>query len=178
MRRGNALLRPDGERTGRRAAWLLLLLLTVAPAGASHSDQRFFEAFIEDGIAEVDAANLALQKSSNVMVKEFAAMMIKDHTSANDRLKVLAASKRTRSPSTAGADERAVQAKLALLSGRIFDRFYIRAQIYAHEQMLDRVNEEATSGKEAKAKAFAQEILPMIQAHLKMIRVLAASEGV
>jgi putative membrane protein len=158
--------------------WLFLLFLMVPPAGAAQIDRAFYEAFVQGGIAEVDAANLALHKSSNVMVKEFAAMMIKDHTSANERLKALATSKGASLPSSASAADQAVQAKLTSLGGRIFDQFYIRSQIYAHEQLLDLVSTEAASGKDARAKTFAGEILPTIQSHLKLIRVLAASEGV
>lgn len=159
-------------------SWLLVLFLAVPPAGASHPDQAFYGAFMRSGLAEIDAANLVLQKSSNAMVKDFAAMMIKDHTSANERVKALAASKRTPLPSSASAAGRAVQARLASLSARIFDQFYIRSQIDAHEQLLELVATEATSGKDAPAKAFAAEILPTVQSHLKLIRVLAASEGV
>jgi putative membrane protein len=166
------------QRAAHMRPWLLLLLLTVPSAGVARTDRAFYEAFIQGGIAEIDAANLALQKSSNAMVKEFAAMMIKDHTSANERVKALAASQRTTLPSSASAADRAVQAKLTSLSPRIFDQFYIRSQIYAHEQLLDLVSTEVTSGKDAKAKAFAGDILPTVQSHLKLIRVLAASEGV
>ncbi len=166
------------ERITHVAPWLLLLLLSIPVAAWSYPDEAFYERLTERGIAEIDAANLALQKSSNAMVKEFAALMVKDHTWANDKLKALAGSKRSRLPSSASEADRTVQAKLALLSGRIFDQFYIRGQIYAHEQLLDLVDTEVTSGKDAKAKALARELLPTIQAHLKMIRVLAASEGV
>jgi len=166
------------QRMAHIRPWLLLLLLMAPPVNASHSDRAFYEAFIQGGIAEIDAANLVLQKSSNAMVKEFAAMMIKDHTSANERVKTLAASKRIRLPSSASAADQAVQVKLASLSARIFDLFYIRSQIHAHEQLLDLVSAEAASGKDTKAKAFAAEILPTVQSHLKLIRVLAASEGV
>lgn len=154
--------------------WVLLLLLMIAPVGASRPDRAFYEAFVQSGIAEIDAANLALQKSSNAMVKDFAAMMIKDHTSANARVKALA----PRLPGSASAADRAVQAKLTSLGAPIFDQFYIRSQIDAHEQLLDLVSTEAASGKDPKAKAFAEEILPTVQSHLKLIRVLAASEGV
>ena len=173
-----ALFGPGENRTAQLRPLLLLMLLTAPALAGSFPDEAFYKALAESGIAEVDAANLALQKSSNVMVKEFAAMMVKDHTLANDRLKTLAASKRSRLPGSASVAEQAVQAKLALLNGRIFDQFYIRGQIYAHEEALDLVNNEIKSGKDSKAKAFAREILPTVQAHLKMIRVLAASEGV
>src|SRR6185437_15770971 len=148
--------------------WLLLLFLVIPPAGASSRDRAFYEAFIQGGIAEIDAAHLALQKSSNPMVKEFAEMMLKDHASANERMKALAAAKKTSVPSSASAADRAVQAKLASLSARIFEQFYIRSQIDAHEQLLELVSTEAASGKDAQAKAFAGEILPTVQSHLKL----------
>jgi len=166
------------QRTAHLGAWAFLLFLMIPPAGASQPDRAFYEAFIQGGIAEIDAANLVLQRSSNVMVKEFAVMMIKDHTSANERVKALAASRRIPLPSSASAADRAVQAKLTSLGARIFDQFYIRSQIDAHEKLLDLASTEATSGKDAQAKAFAAEILPMVQSHLKLIRVLLASEGV
>lgn len=167
------------RRTAHIRPWLLLLLVVIPPVGAApHADRAFYDAFMQGGIAEIDAANLALQKSSNAMVKDFAAMMIRDHTSANQRVKALAASERTPLPSSASAADQVVQAKLTSLGARIFDQFYIRSQIDAHEQLLDLVSAEATSGKDAQAKAFAAEILPTVESHLKLIRVLAASEGV
>lgn len=156
--------------------WLLLLL--TVPAAWAYPDEPFYQALAENGIAEVDAAHLALQKSSNAMVKDFATMMVTDHTLVNDRLKALAGSRRFRLPSSANATAQTVQSKLALLSGRTFDRFYIRDQICVHEEMLDLINKEISSGKDARAQAFAQEILATVQTHLKLIRVLAASEGV
>src|SRR5215469_6884782 len=92
------------KRTAHVGPWLLFLLLMIPPAGAARPDRAFYEAFVQGGIAEIDAANLALQKSSNSMVKDFAAMMIKDHTSANERVKAFAG----RLPSSASAADRAV----------------------------------------------------------------------
>jgi putative membrane protein len=163
---------------GRVRTLLLFITLTLPAVAWSYPDESFYKALMESGISELGTANLALQKSSNDKVKEFAALMVKDHTALNDGLKTLAASRRARLPSSASATQRAIEAKLALLSSRGFDQFYIRAQIDAHQDLLDLVNSEMTSGKDPKAKAFAGEILSTVQAHLKMIRVLAAGEGV
>jgi len=175
MRRSDPLLE---HRTAHIRPWLLLLFLVIPPVSAASRDRAFYQSFLQGGIAEIDVANLALQKSSNAMVKEFAAMMIKDHSAANERVKALAAATKTPLPSSANVAERAIEAKLTSLGARTFDQFYIRSQINAHEQLLDLVSTEASSGKDAHAQAFAQEILPTVQSHLKLIRVLAASEGV
>jgi len=157
---------------------LLLIVLTAPTVAWSYADESFYKVLAQDGIAEIDAANLALERTSNDDVKEFAAMMVRDHTAANTRLNALAASKKSRLPNSASVAQRAIQAKLAVLSGGTFDQFYIRCQIDAHEEMLDLINNEIASGKDAKAQAFAREILPTVQQHLKMSRVLAAGEGI
>jgi putative membrane protein len=159
-------------------ASLLWIVLTVPGAAWSYPDESFYQGFMERGIAEVDVAHLALDKSSNAQVKEFASMMITDHTVANNALKALATSRHARLPSSASAAQQTIQAKLTLVSGRLFDQLYIRDQIYAHQALLDLVNDEITSGKDAKAKTFAREMLPTLETHLKLIRVLAAGEGV
>ena len=157
---------------------IALAVLAVPALAWSYPDESFYRAFAEGGSAAIDAANLALQKSSDPKVKEFAALMLKDHAAANDTLKALVVSKRRRLPSSASAAQQAIQAKLTVLSGSVFDRFYILAQIHAHEDLLELVNNEIASGRDAQGQAFAREILPTVQAHLKMIRVLAAGEGV
>lgn len=174
----NGLTCTHRRREPRVRALPILLALTIPTAAWSYPDEAFCEAFAEGGIAEIDAAHLVLAKSSNDAVKEFAAMMVKDHTAANDTLRELAGSRRSRLPGAANAAQQAVQARLAQLTGRLFDRFYILDQIHAHEDLLDLVNSEIASGKDAQAKAFATQALPTVQAHLKMIRVLAAGEGV
>jgi putative membrane protein len=157
-----------------RALLLLWIALAVPAVAWSYPDESFYKAFVESGIAEIDAAKLALQKSSNDKLKEFAALMVKDHTAANDMLKQM----RSGLPGSASAAQQAIQQKLGMLSGSVFDQFYILAQIHAYEDLLELVNDEIASGRDAKAKAFASEILPTVQTHLKMIRVLAAGEGV
>jgi putative membrane protein len=159
-------------------AYPLFIALTVVAVAWSDNGESFYQTLAEGDIAEIDAANLALEKSSNAKVREFAAMMVKDHTATNERLKAILASKGSKLPSSASATQRAIQTRLAILSGRVFDQFYIRDQIFAHEGMLDLVNSEISSGKDAKAVAFARDILPTVQMHLKMIRALAAGEGV
>src|ERR1700675_2397646 len=61
------------------------------PNGASQmADKAFVRNALEGGMAEVQLGQLALQKSSNDDVKQFAQKMIDDHTKLGDEMKQVA----------------------------------------------------------------------------------------
>jgi putative membrane protein len=167
----------------RRLLALLALASPVAvwaplTAMASSPDASFYKHAAHGGIAEVEAGNLAQQKSTNPKVKDFGAMMVKDHTAANNKLKALADSKGVSLPGNSSVGQMAIKAKLEVLSGETFDKSYVKRQIKAHEDTVDLFQKEIAWGKDADAKAFAKESLPTIRSHLKAIRATAASVGV
>jgi putative membrane protein len=154
--------------------------LTWAPlvAAAGSPDASFYKHAAEGGIAEVEAGNLAQQKSSSQQVKDFGAMMVKDHSAANDKLKALAASKNISLPTSSSVGQMATKAKLEVLSGETFDKSYIKGQIKAHQDTAALFRKEIASGQDPDAKAFAKETLPAVRSHLKAINAIASSAGV
>ncbi len=145
--------------------------------GASDPDAAFYKKAAESGIFEVDAGNQAQQKASNQQVKDFGAMMVKDHTAANDQLKSLAASKNISLPTTASVSQMAQKGKLDVLAGDTYDESYIKGQISAHHEAIALFKKEAASGQDADAKAFAQSTLPTLQKHLKAAKDIAMQNG-
>lgn len=162
-----------------RTAVLLIAAIPVVAWGAgTQPDEDFFKHAAESGIAEVEAGKLAESKGSSQAVKDFGAMMVEDHTQANDKLKSIASAENVELPSTSSARHMATKAKLEVLTGKTFDQSYIKGQIAAHQQTAALLKKEIASGQDAKAKAFAQETLPTVQAHLKKIRQIATEAGV
>jgi putative membrane protein len=160
---------------------LLLILACAMPLlayAADTPDKSFYDKAAEGGIAEVNDATLAAQSATDPKLKDFAAMMIKDHSAANNKLAALAATKNLTLPTRASVMEMASHAKLKVLSGDSFDKSYIKGQIAAHRDTLKLLREELASGEDADAKAFAKSILPTVQGHLKAIRILASADGV
>ena len=157
----------------------LVLPLIAAPVAfaASDPDATFYKKAAEGGIFEVDAGNQAQQKSNNQQVKDFGAMLVSDHTKANDELKSLAASKDVSLPTTASVSQMAEKAKLDLLSGDTYDKSFILGQIKAHEQTIALFRKEAATGRDAEARSFAKETLPVLRKHLRTAREIAAKEG-
>jgi putative membrane protein len=157
---------------------LAILACPLAAFGATNPDSAFFKHAAEGGIAEVDAGNLAQQKGNAQNVKDFGAMMVKDHSAANEKLQSIAAAKGITLPTSASVGQMAAKAKLDLLSGTTFDTSYVKGQVRAHEQTIGLFRKEITSGQDADAKAFAKETLPTVRSHLKAIKAIAAQAGV
>jgi predicted outer membrane protein len=91
------------------------------PTGAlSRSDRDFVTKAAQDVMAEVALGELAARQASN-QVKQFAQRMIEDHTKANNELKELASKEGITFPSDISAKQKALQDRLAKLSGAEFD---------------------------------------------------------
>ena len=160
---------------------MIAALMLAAPftvLAASNPDASFYKNAAEGGIFEVEAGKLAQDKGSSQKVKDFAAMMVTDHSAANDKLKTLAASKDVSLPSSSSVSQMATKGKLDVLSGDTFDKSYIKSQLKAHRQTIALFKKESTTGKDADAKAFASATLPTLHAHLKAVTALATDAGV
>jgi putative membrane protein len=157
---------------------LLILGSPLVAFGATNPDASFFKHAAEGGLAEVDAGNLAQQKASAQNVKDFGAMMAKDHSAANEKLQSIATAKGITLPTSPSVGQMAAKAKLDVLSGTTFDASYIKGQVRAHEQTVGLFRKEITSGQDADAKAFAKETLPTVRSHLKAIKAIAAQAGI
>jgi putative membrane protein len=157
---------------------LALTIPLAAFAADSNPDATFYKHAAEGGIAEVEMGNLAMQKSTNQSVKDFGAMMVKDHSAANEKLKAVAASKKMPLPTSASIGQMATRTKLEVLSGDTFDKSYIKDMIEDHKEDIAEFKKEAASGQDPDAKAFAATTLPTLQAHLKKIQSIASDAGV
>ncbi len=162
--------------------FVILATLTVAAplaiAAESSSDTSFYRTLAEGGMAEVDLGKLATQKSTNPKVKNFAQMMVKDHSAANEKLESLASAQHVALPKTLDAAHDAEKTKLEGLTGQNFDKAYIQSQVKDHEKTLNLLEKEISSGQDPQAKALAQQVLPTIREHMDAVRTLASEEGV
>ena len=156
----------------------LLGCLPLAALAADNADDSFYKKAAQAGMAEVEAGQMAQEKATNPAVKEFAAMMVKDHTEANSKLKKIAMAKNVDLPKGPGIMNAAKEKKADMKSGASFDKDYIQQQIKAHEDTVALLQKEIDSGKDAEAQAFAKETLPKVKAHLAKINQIAASAGV
>jgi putative membrane protein len=156
----------------------LLFALPLAALAADNPDESFFKNAAEAGMAEVEAGHMAQSKGSSQAVKDFAAMMVKDHSAANAKLKAIAVTKGVKLPNEPGMMQKTMMKKTDMKSGESFDKDYIQGQIKAHEDTVELLQKEIDHGKDPEAKGFATETLPKVKAHLEKINAIAASAGV
>lgn len=123
----------------------------------------------QGGLAEVEMSRVAATKATNAEVKQFAQMMIADHTKANAELKTLAAKKNVALPTEVTSSQRSAIDDLSKLSGAEFDRRYVEAMVDAHETDVD-LFEDNTDNSDADVKAFATKTLPTLKKHLETIK--------
>lgn len=157
---------------------LLMVGLPFTSFAASNPDESFFKDAAQAGMAEVAAGRTAQEKGSSQAVKDFGAMMVKDHTAANAKLKKVAANKGVNLPDSPSIMQKAMNKKTDLHSGDSFDKDYIQGQIKAHKDTIELLQKEIESGKDPDGKAFATETLPKVKAHLDKITQIAAEAGV
>jgi len=149
---------------------------TVTGAIAVNSaDAKFATTAAVGGMAEVALGKLALTKTSNAAIKDFASMMVADHSKANAALAAIAKIKNITLP--AGPDSAHLKKadELSKLNGADFDKAYVDAMIDGHKKTLDLMNNEAKNGSDTTLKAFAAKVVPTVQKHLDAINKIHAS---
>jgi putative membrane protein len=159
-------------------ACLIMVAPVIAVGAQKTPDQAFFKHAAEGGIAEVEAGTLAQSKGNSQAVKDFGAMMVKDHSAANEKLKGIASAENVDLPTKPSVSQMASKTKLEVLSGDTFDKAYIKGQIAAHQHTAALFKKEIASGTDSQAKAFATETLPTVQSHLQKIRQIASEAGI
>nr|WP_298142327.1 DUF4142 domain-containing protein [uncultured Pseudomonas sp.] len=155
----------------------LILSVTSALTQAAQSSEEFVEDASAKGLAEIEAAKMALKKSTSQDVKDFAQLMIDDHGAANQKLKQLARQKGLEMSDDASLMAKAKTMILKLREGESFDEAYANNQVQAHEDTIELFRNYAQQGQDQEIKSFAKETLPTLEEHLQKARALVAAHG-
>ncbi|HVF31295.1 MAG TPA: DUF4142 domain-containing protein, partial [Pyrinomonadaceae bacterium] len=123
-------------------------------------------------MTEIAAANVALQRSQNERVKEFAQHMVTEHTAMGTELQSLAAGKNATLPTTLDSKHQSSIEKLGAKTGADFDRDFMKMMVSDHQKMARMLEREAERNSDADVKAFAAKNLPAVQQHLASARTL------
>ncbi|MGU7810774.1 DUF4142 domain-containing protein [Burkholderia sp. AW49-1] len=126
------------------------------------------------GKTELQASQLALDRSSNPDVKAFARRMVDDHVRMAAALRRLGAQKGLPVQTRMLVDP--ALTALRTMSGDAFDKGYIAlAGPNAHEAAIGLYEAEARNGHDPQLRAFAADTLSTLRAHLSVARALARS---
>jgi putative membrane protein len=150
-----------------------LVLATVASAQAEGpTDAQIAAIVVTADQVDIDAGTLALSKAQSPQVKEFAQLMITDHTAVNkaavelvQKLHVTPESSETSRSLQKGGDENL--AALKKLSGSAFDRAYVDHEVAYHQAVLNAIDSTLIpSAQNPELKALLVKVRPAFAAHL------------
>lgn len=137
-------------------------------------DTAFTNKAAVGGMAEVEFGKLALEKGSHAKVIEFASMMVKDHSMANEELKAIATAKSIMLPTALDAMHQAKYEELKSKSGADFDKAYTTAMVEGHQKTLALMEDGSKNLQDADLKGFAAKTAPVVKHHLEMINAIQA----
>jgi len=137
----------------------------------SRADERLMMEAAQANIAEINAGNLAQQKSQNDEVKNFAQKMVDDHTKALDDLKKIADAKGATLPTEANREQKSMENKLSALSGEKFDKQYIdQAGKRAHRDTHRLLQRISTRASDDELKSYAKNVISTVEEHQQLAK--------
>lgn len=150
--------------------------MSAATLGANTVEGYVTNAAIGD-MYEIQAAEIALERTTNAQVRELAQMIRDDHTAASQRLRSLAP--------RAGEDGRGVELpteldqrrqglidNLRAASAQNFDEVFINQQVAAHREALTLHRGFADHDGAPQLADHARQVVPNIERHLRMAEQL------
>ncbi len=150
---------------------------TAAQAGPlAAADRNFLVRAAGSGLAEVEAARLAADKAQDAGVKRYAAMLVEQHSAANQELMGLAQSKGLSLPTSAPAGKRRELNRLNREKGEDFDALFVQNGVREHKQDVRLFREASRNAKDPEVKAWAAKMLPTLEQHLREAQALPAAK--
>ena len=168
---------------------VILASLAVAAVGtvnaedavAAPTDAEIAMIVVVADTVDVNYGKLAVEKTSNPAVKEFAETMIRDHTAVND--KAIALAKKLGVTPEASAISKSLKAngkkelkKLKTLTGADFDKAYVDNEVSYHEAVISMLDKTLIPNtRNAELKSLLESGRPIFVAHLGHAKKLQAS---
>jgi putative membrane protein len=149
----------------------VILVAQAKPAAPALDDAAIVGIFDIANTWDIATGSLAAAKASSKEVKDFGAMLARDHKVVQDSGRALAGKLKV-TPTPVAADfplkvqHEAAMKKLEGLSGAAFDQAFLEHEVAYHKAVIDAVNKSFLPAiKSVELKAFVQKIAPAFVAH-------------
>jgi putative membrane protein len=138
-------------------------------AMAANTTEGFVTQAAMSDMYEIEAGKIAATKAKSPKVKEFAAMMVKDHTASSSKMKGLLPAGMT-PPAALDERRKGMLDNLRATNGDDFDTVYMDQQSNAHAEAVTLFRGYADNGDTPGLKGFAAQTLPVIEKHHEMAK--------
>lgn len=145
---------------------------TATSVVTDEKSSTFLTKAANSGIAEVQLAKLAQQKATIDAVKNFAAMLERDHSAANDQVKNLAGQRNVSLPASPSEDKQKMYTDMEKMTGKAFDKEYISMMVKSHNDGINLFEDTRANASDIDVKNFADKTLPTLKMHLDSAKAI------
>lgn len=137
-------------------------------------DKEFVMKAASGGMMEVEASQIAQQNAGHARVKDFADMMVQDHTNVNNELKGFASSRGLMIPEDSlMMKHKSMLDNMRKMTGKAFDKHYIDMMMKDHNKDISEFEKASNNAKDADLKAWAAKTLPTLRMHKDSVQALS-----
>jgi putative membrane protein len=136
------------------------------PPSVSPAEQDFMMKAEQAHLGEIEMARLALQKSDNNDVRDYAGMIQKHHNGALKDLADLMQKKNVPQAKALAADSKQGMDELNKLLGPEFDREFMNIMVSDHEKAVGMFRDQQATVQNPDVKDYVEDLLPQLQKHL------------
>jgi len=166
------------ERLACACGFLVLVTSSIAQAGTlAPADKRFLDEAARMEMTTAHEAEMAQKQASRAEVKDFAQMLAKDNSDGYNKLFTVAGKTGSEIPKGINSGTIPAIRRLSALNGSHFDHEFAADEIAAERRAIALFKQEATHGRDADLKAYANEMLPVLNNDLKRAEECAKSKA-
>ena len=139
----------------------------AAPQPPSQNTQAFFQSAVSNHLFVMQTAELALQRSRNQAVRNYAQALYNDHSQLLNRTSAAVEAARVPNVSPMLQQQHfGLLSQLQSVAPAQFDETFRNAEVMAHMQAVELHQRYLVNGDNPAARNLAAEVLPALQSHL------------
>jgi putative membrane protein len=146
-------------------------------AAAPMTDQQFVDLAGQTDMVEINLGKLAQTSASSQAVKDYAQMLITDHTKDFNQLYDVAHEANLKRPDAIDTEHNKTMIDpFQKLKGTAFDHHYIQEMVAGHTKAIAVYKKEAADAESPAVKTYAENTIPVLEKHLDGAKELEKSK--
>lgn len=149
-----------------------------AAAAAPMTNQEFVDFAAQTDMVEANLGQLAQTAASSQAVKDYAQMLVTDHTKDFNQLYEIAYHANLTRPDAIDAEHNKTMIDpFQKLNGAAFDHRYVQEMVAGHTKAIATYKKEAADAQNPALKSYAEQDLPVLEKHLDGAKDLEKSKS-
>jgi len=166
---------PPGGYVTRRFFILACLLSAYSGRFSDHEtvppdEEKFLERAALGALTEVRLGELAIQRTGNQMIRDFARRMVVAYSHGVKEVKELAEQKGIACPTELDEKHQKTVERLGELDGPDFDKAYMIEMVETHERDVKVFENQGATGRDRDIRKWVSRMLPKLREHLEVAR--------